>query len=461
MTSKNFGSVKIPEKILPILDEAEVIVAGGGTAGIIAAIAAARSGVKTILIEKEGFLGGALTGTYCTQPGLFGDSNEHQIIKGIGWELIERMEKKGAAIVNRKNWKVQIYPEAIKDIAVEMVIESGVILYLYSWISDVVMDNNRIDSIIIQNKSGRQVIKGKVFIDTTGDADLAYLAGVPTEKLDADNLWQTSVDLKVCNIDPVKVIEWSNENEDEIMTDEIPELMDEYNGIYPMFEFIIYADDTELLPGKPGIKHKGPIPTVKLMIHHTLSRVQGSVELDGTDVKQLTCGKIEARRRALEHLKNLKETIPGFEDAIIIGESYLGVRESRRIIGDYIIKIDDLHNNARFDDVVALNCRPLDRHLKGEIFEISFLEGNHDIPLKALIPQKITNLLVAGRCISSDHDANASLRGAATCMATGHAVGAASALAAKQNGLIRNIDIKTLQSILINQNAVLKINNKS
>jgi len=141
MTSKNFGSVKIPEKILPILDEAEVIVAGGGTAGIIAAIAAARSGVKTILIEKEGFLGGALTGTYCTQPGLFGDSNEHQIIKGIGWELIERMEKKGAAIVNRKNWKVQIYPEAIKDIAVEMVIESGVILYLYSWISDVVMDN--------------------------------------------------------------------------------------------------------------------------------------------------------------------------------------------------------------------------------------------------------------------------------------------------------------------------------
>ena len=455
MISKKLEYVEIPTQNLPIADEADVIIAGGGTAGIIAAIAAARSGVKTILIERGGFLGGALTGTYCTQPGLFGDSNDHQIIKGIGWELIERMEKYGAAIINRENWKVQIYPEAIKDIAVNMVNESNVILYFYSWVSDVIMDNNRINSIILQNKSGRQVIKGKVFIDTTGDADLAYLAGAPIEKLDADKLWQTSVDLKVCNVDPVKLIEWTNENEDEIITDKIPELKNNYKGINPMFEFIIYDDDTELLPGKPGIKHKGPIPTVKLMIHSSLSRVQGSVEIDGTDVKQLTWGKVEARRRALEHLKSLKESVPGYEDAIIIGESYLGVRESRRIIGDYIIKIDDLHNNARFDDVVALNCRALDRHLKGEIFEISFLEGNHDIPLRALIPQKITNLLVAGRCISSDHDSNASLRGAATCMATGHAVGVAGALTAKHNGVVREIDIRILQDMLIKQNAIL------
>jgi hypothetical protein len=197
------------------------------------------------------------------------------------------------------------------------------------------------------------------------------------------------------------------------------------------------------------------MPTVKLLIHRSISRVQGSVEIDGTDVRELTYAETEARRRALEHLAYLKKNVPGYEDAFVIGESHLGVRETRRIIGEYVLTVKDLLNNARFSDVVALNCRALDRHTKGEAFEITFLQGNHDIPLRALTPQKIANLLVAGRCISSDHDANASLRGAATCLATGHAAGTAAALAAKEKGVVHSLDIQVLQGILRKQKVIL------
>jgi len=449
------GNYKIPAKTFPIVAEAEVIVIGGGTAGLIAAIAAKRSGARTILVEREGFLGGALTGTYCTQPGFFGDSDENHIIKGIGWELMERLEQENAAIINRKNWKVQIFPETVKKVTLEMVVDAGVDLYLHTYLSDVLIENGLIKGIVVQSKSGRQVITGKTFVDATGDADVAFLAGAPVEQLDSDKLWQTSVDLKVCNVDPAKVIEWANENDDEILTDKIPEPKKDYSGISPMFEFIIMSDETELVGGGLGIKHKGPMPTVKLLIHPSLSRVQGSVEIDGTKVKDLTHAKIESRRRAYKHLEYLKEIVPGYEDAIVIGEAFLGVRETRRIVGDYKISIDDLLNNARFNDVVALNCRALDRHLKGEIFEIKFLKGNHDIPLRALIPQKIENLLVAGRCLSCDHESHASLRGAATCLATGHAAGTTAALAAKGNGKVRDIDIKTLQNLLKVQKVIL------
>lgn len=452
---KVLSTIIVPECSLPVVEEADVVVVGGGTSGLIASIAAARTGARTILVERWGYIGGAFTSTYCTEPGHFGDSNGNQIINGIGWELMEQLEQAGAAILDRDAWKVQIFPETVKGIALEMVIEAGVELYLHSWASDIIIENGVIQGLLVQSKSGREIIRGKVFVDATSDADIAFLAGAPTEQLNPDHTWQTSVDLTVCNVDPVKLLQWADENDDEILVGEIPELKEEYSGIHQMFNCVIPGEDTELIPGKSGLIHKGPMPTVKLLIHRSISRVQGSVEIDGIDVRNITYAEIEGRRRAMEHLAYLKENVPGYEDAIIIGASYLGVRETRRITGDYTITLNDLLNNKRFPDVVALNCRGLDRHLKGEIFEITYLKGNHDIPFRALIPQKVKNLLVAGRCISCDHDAHASVRGAATCLATGHAAGTAAALASKGNGKVRDIDVKTLQQILKEQNAVL------
>lgn len=453
--SKKPRMVKIPSRNVPVIAEADVVVVGGGTAGFVASVAATRTGARTILLERLGQLGGSLTGTYCTGPGFFGDSEGRQIIKGIGWEVMERMERVGAAILDREHWKAQIFPETIKSVALDMVIEAGVELYLHGWASDLIMKNGLIEGVIFQSKSGQKAITGKVFVDATGDADIAFVAGAPTEKLEPDRLWQTSVDLTVCNVDSMKAIHWARSNPDRVVVEGPSESLEKPVGVQPMVNFIILGEETEGLAGQAGIKHIGPMPTVKLLIRRSVSRIQGSVEIDGTDVRGLTYAEIEARRRAMDHFVYLKKTVPGFEDAFVVGASYLGVRESRRIIGDYVLTINDLLSNARFDDTIALNSRALDRHTKGEAFEITFLQGSHDIPLRALTPKRTDNLLVAGRCISSDHDANASLRGAATCLATGHAAGTAAALAAKDNVKVRGIDIKALQRILMEQHAIL------
>lgn len=451
---KELRRIEIPACTLPVVAEADVVIAGGGTAGFIAAVAAARTGAKTILIERYGYLGGSLTGTYTTNPSALGDSEGNRIIGGIGWEFIERMEKVEAAIVDRQKWSAQIFPEATKAVALEMVAEAGVELYLHTWISQVLMEDWIIKGVVIESKSGREVIEGKTFVDATGDADIAFMAGAPTEKLSPDELWQTSVDLVISNVDSAKVMRWAYENSQLTGIKSLPDDIDS-PGIHPMFTLRMsnIRDDkaSENIKGA----HVGPMPTVKLMIHRSISRVQGSVEIDGTDVRSLTYAEIEARKKAIEHLEYLKKNIPGYENAIVVGETHLGVRETRRIIGDYKIIIDDLRKSSRFHDVVALNCRALDRHLKGEIFEYFPLKGNHDIPLRALTPYGVQNLLVAGRCISSDHESNASLRGAATCMATGHAAGAGAAFAAKNTGMIREMNVRELQGVLREQKAIL------
>lgn len=197
------------------------------------------------------------------------------------------------------------------------------------------------------------------------------------------------------------------------------------------------------------------MPQVKLLIRRTVGRVQGSVEADCTDIRGLTYAEVEGRRRAMAKLDYLKKTVSGLEDAFVVGASPLGVRETRRIIGDYVLTVDDLYHHARFPDVVALNSRGQDIHLKGGVFEYIRWKGNHDIAFRALIPQKVENLLVAGRCISCDHESNASLRGAVTCMGTGHAAGTAAALAAKGTGKVRDLDVEALKKVLKEQQAIL------
>jgi ribulose 1,5-bisphosphate synthetase/thiazole synthase len=452
--TKALRTVDIPATTLPVIEEADVVVVGGGTAGFVAAVAAARTGARTVLVERWGYLAGCLTGTYNTSVATFGDSDNNQVIRGIPWEFIERMEQAGAAILDRVRWRVQSYPETAKAVALDMVGEAGVKLYLHTWAGEALMDEGQIAGLIVQSKSGRQVIEGQVYVDATGDADVAAMAGAPFEQLPPDEQWQTSVDLTVCNVDAAKVMCWAAEHPERINRQSVPGDR-RSDGVRPMFSMIIGQDDTDYGREGSGVHHVGVMPTVKLLIRRSISRIQGSVEIDPLDIHQLNYAIVEARRRAMDHLAYLQATVPGYEDAFVIGESHLGVRESRRVVGEYRLTLDDLLNNARFDDVVALNCRALDRHLKGDVFKYDLLTGNHDIPLRALTPQGVENLLVAGRCISSDHDANASLRGAATCMATGHAAGTAAALAAQRDGAVRRLDIKALQQTLREQDVVL------
>lgn len=439
-------TLHLPATEVPVLAQAEVVVVGGGTAGFIAATAAARAGARTILVERLGYLSGSLSATYATTPGLFGDSEGRQIIGGLGWEFVERMEQAGYALVNRQHWSVHLLPEVSKQIALEMVSGAGVELYLHTWLSEAVMEGTHIRGLAAQTKGGRVAILGQVFVDASGDADLAAAAGAPCELLPPDELWQTSLDLTIANIDTRRVLEWAQANAGQGVWLGSRVEVDE-TQLGPVISIYAASRETSDEPGA----YVGPAPTIKLMPYPTLGRVQGSVEVDPLDVRGLTQAEVEARRRAMQHLAYLRALAPGFERAVVVSESHLGVRESRRIVGEYVLSLRDLLENARFPDVVALNCRALDRHTKGEVFQIEFLSGNHDIPLRALRPQGVENLFVAGRCISCDHASHASLRGAATCLATGHAAGVAAALASRGSW-----EVGAVQEVLREQGAILE-----
>jgi len=446
-----------PARTLPVVAEADVVVVGGGTAGFIAATAAARTGAKTILIERFGYLGGCTTTTYNTTIGLFFDSDGYQIIKGIPWEFVQRMKQEGEAFADGAR-SPEIWPPTTKKVALDMVTEAGVDLLFYTWVTNIIKSGDMVDAVIVENKGGRAAILGKVFIDCSGDADLAAWAGAPCEMTAVEDLQQVSCDYLACGVDSAKVIAWARANRGKLIGARGLDIEHKGYGTEPMVSFTIPQPQTQL-NASGQVVHVGVMPTVKLLVYNQAVRLQGNSDIDPLDPRALTYAEVNGLRGALEHLAYLRQNIPGFEHVFLVAQNHLGVRETRRIVGDYMMSIDDLHNQARFEDVVALNCRALDYHLRGTVFKISFLKGHHDVPLRALLPKNVANLLVAGRCISCDHLAQASLRGAATCMATGHAAGVAAAIAAKGNGRVRETSVKDIQRMLLQQDAILSTEN--
>ena len=446
-------TVQLPAQSVPVVDEADVVVIGGGTSGFIAATAAARTGAKTILVERFGYLGGCTTAPYNTNLGWFFDSDKKQIIRGIPWDFIQRMEAIGDAYVLGPT-SPQIWPPTTKKVALDMVLEAGVELYFYTWVSDVLKQDGRLEGIVCLNKGGLSVIRGTTFVDASGDADIAAFAGAPFEMTETDELQQVSIDYIACGVNAARVIEWAKANMDKLTGVRGLEYDHKDYGSQPMFTFVV-PNATTVADADGKMHHVGVMPTVKLCIYREAVRIQGNADINPLDPKALTQAEIVGQQGALQHLKYLKDHIDGFEGAFVVAQAHPGVRETRRIVGDYMISIDDLHNQARFDDVISLNARALDYHLKGTVFKISNLVGNHDVPLRALTPKGIENLLVAGRCISCDHLAQASIRGAATCMATGHAAGAIAALAARRGGDVRGLDIRQIQHTLLQQDAIL------
>lgn len=441
-------TIDVPAETLPIIDEADVLVVGGGSSGFIAATAAALTGARTILVERFGYLGGCTTTTYNTSIGVFSDSNGDQIIRGLPWEYLLRMQADGQAYIDERG-RNQIWPIWTKKVALDMVLEAGVELYLYTWASGVVRHEGRVEGLIVQTKGGRGVIRATTIVDASGDADVAAMAGAPFEMTPVEELQQVSCDYTACGVDAARVLEWARAHRDELRSVHGVDQDHQPAGPQPMLTFVIPSPTTD-----QG-EHIGVMPTVKLCIYRQAVRLQGNVEIDPLDPRALTYAEVQGLRGAIEHLHYLQANVPGFEHAFLVAQNHLGVRETRRILGDYTIRIEDLHSQTRLDDVVALNCRGLDYHLKGTLFKISFFEGHHDIPLRALLPQGIDNVVVCGRSISCDHLAQASLRGAATCMATGHAAGTAAALAARHGGRLRDLDVHQLQRALLDQDAIL------
>ncbi|MDD5483360.1 MAG: FAD-dependent oxidoreductase [Kiritimatiellae bacterium] len=442
----------------PILEETDAIVAGGGVAGIVAAIAAARNGARTILVEANGFLGG--TATAVPMPWIGGYVPE--IHKGIIKELLDKLEMNGGLgrrFFNPINngFLVEIKVDVFKWVSLRMLEEAGANLLLHAWIADSIVENNRLKGIIIESKSGRQALLSKVIIDATGDGDVAARAGAAWQQgRESDGKTQG-----MTLVGPVM----ENTNNDELWR-----FLREYKKNHPkdIADFIEDRLPLFVASGFTGLlktaRAKGDLylDYDTIWINGTLgtdrAEIGGSfvAGVDGTNVRDLTFAEVESAKQLASLVGFAKKYIPGFANSRRTdrGSVSIGVRETRRVIGEYIFTEEDALKSRRFDDVIAKNRAPMDMH-NPEGQNYTTLKDDYDVPYRCLVPEKTDNLLVAGRCISVTHKALASVRFMPCCMATGQACGTAAALAVKTNTIPRRINIGELQAALRQQGVVI------
>jgi hypothetical protein len=436
----------------------DVLVVGGGPSGLIAAQAAAEDGLNVTLIDSRSFVGGNMT-IGLPILGFLGQKG-NQIIKGIPQKFIDRLKAVNGASEHRPcplHMSLTIVePEAVKNVGLEMLKEAGVNVLLYVFFAGVVMDGDTIKGVIIESKAGREVILAKTIIDCTGDADVAFKAGVECEQGNEQGGVQPPT-LMFClgNVDTEKLRLSISEEPRTYLTDFIP---NEYFGQNNQFivvglrSLIKKAQDDGLeLPTERTIIITG-LGKGEAWINMT--RVNG---LDGTNPASLTHGEIEGRRQIKDIQKYLIEYVPGFENAHFTKMApFIGIRETRRIVGKYVMTADDILQCGRFNDAIAVASYPLDlHHPQGGGCTLEWCGDCYDIPYRSLIPKKIENLIVAGRCISTTHEAMSAIRVMAPCMAMGEAAGRAAKMAVRQNIAPSAIDVQELRAELVEKGAYL------
>lgn len=406
--------------------EYDVIVIGGGPAGCAAAIAAARNGVSVLVIEASTALGGMATIGMVSKWAPFTDKQK-VIYKSIPLEIMKKY--KAAANIPEDKWDwVNIIPEKLKIVYDDMLIESGAEVLFESRVCQTVVKDGNIDLVIVANKSGLTPYRAHTYIDCTGDADVAFMSGVPCEKGDElGNIQPSSLCFAICNVDMEKV----------------PFTLS--SGPVDGFWGKLKA------AGKFNLTCKHFIPAI---IGNTILANAGHLfDVDSTNPQEVTKALIKGRKIAEEYLELLKEGIPeAFKDAFIVCTSnVLGVRESRRIEGEYRLTMEDYALRRSFPDEIARNCYWLDCHAgPGKKMAVQippekrhYLPGeSHGIPFRCLIPKKLDNLFVAGRSISMERMVLSSVRVMPNCLAMGEAAGIGAAISVKESCGVHAVDVK-------------------
>lgn len=447
-----------PAKEIPVRMEVDVLVVGGGPSGITAAQAAVEDGLRVTLIDSRSFVGGNMT-IGLPILGFLGQKG-NQIIKGIPQKFIDKLKERDAASEHRPcplhMSLTLVEPEAVKTVGLEMLTEAGVNVLLYVFCAGVIMDGNTIKGVIIESKSGREAILAKTVIDCTGDADVAFKAGVQCEQGNDEGGVQPPT-LMFCmgGVDTEKLRMSIAEEPRTYLTDFIPS---EYFG--QNNQFIVVGlrslmqqarDDGFNLPVERTIIITG-LREGEVWINMT--RVNG---VDGTNPASLSYGELEGRRQIYDIEKYLISYVPGFETAYFTKMApFIGIRETRRIVGKYVMTADDILGCGRFDDAIAVASYPLDlHHPQGGGCTLEWCGDCYDIPYRSLIPEKIENLIVAGRCISTTHEAMSAIRVMAPCMAMGEAAGRAAKMAVREGILPSQLDVKKLRAELLEKGAFL------
>jgi hypothetical protein len=427
----------------------DVVVVGSGSAGSAAAIAAARGGADTLLIEKLPFLGGNSTAVLDTFYGFF-TPGEHprKVVGGIADEVVAALRGLGPVLERPNTYGagtgVTYVAEHLKVVWEKAVMEAGSRILLHSFVQDVHVDRGRITRLIIATKAGLQSVGARVVVDASGDADVCHFAGFPYELAGELAPAQTlTTTFRMTNVDHSRRKTTSR--------DELHALMSE-----------AAASGEYALPRREGSDHVTPIAgmtaTIMTRIEHV--RRDGERLVNATDPDVLTAVEIEGRRQALEYARFLIDRVPGYESASLAAlGTQIGLRETRRVHGDYRLTRDDVLSGRQFDDQIGLCGAPIEDHHPGTGTAWEYLpEGSAvGIPYRSLVVRGADNVLVAGRCFSATHDAHASVRSMAQCMAMGQAAGTAAAMALAHGGDVRTVEPGRLRRRLVDVGAVLSI----
>ncbi len=445
-----------PAREIPVRAEVDVLVVGGGPSGIIAAEAAAGNGLKVMLVESRGFLGGNLT---IGLPILgFLNINEKQIIKGLPQDLISRLTARGGSSEHKpcKNHMsmTMINSEMVKDIALEIMEEKGVEVLMYAFLAGAITDGRELKGVIIESKAGREAILAKAVIDCTGDGDVAFKAGVKMNKGDENGGMQPPT--LMYNMRGVEVQKLRDAIQDPSVFD--MDVMPPSQFVDGMF-ITVGLRNQILKAQEEGIN----VPVARTIlitglnddeIWVNMTRVSG---VDSTKPESYTYGEITARKQLQEVTKYLKKYVPGFENAWVDKVApFMGIRESRVMEGRYVLTAQDIIECRRFDDAIAVAAYPVDiHHAKGGDCTMYFCPEDYDIPYRSLLPNEYDNLLVAGRCSSMNHEAMASTRVMSTCMALGEAAGRAARIALVDGVQPADVNVDKLRAELRETGAYL------
>jgi hypothetical protein len=438
------NNIAEPARTLPVYGEFDVVVIGGGPAGLAASVSAAKHGARTLLVERYGFLGGMGTAGGVTNfAGLYGrkDGEMQQLVHGVVDDLLARIDALGGLNQPQDGMqgriRVRSYDvSAYKCAADQLLLAAGAQILFHAWAAAVVMNGKAIEALVVETKSGRQAIRAHKFIDCSGDADVAHFAGVPFELGDGQGsaLFPSTM-FRVGHVDAPRALA----------------AVGEFSAINKLM------DDSELRePGRYKFPRKGAIlrpnkNPAEWRANVTQIRNAAGMAMDATDARQLSEGELEGRRQITEYFRFLKNEVPGFEESAIVDIApQVGIRETRRISGAYSLSGEDILSSARFDDVIGINAWPMEMHVDGAIswgFPRDENRAYNDLPWRMLLTCEVDNLLVAGRCASMTHEGQSAARASGGCFVMGQAAGTAAALLA--NGTtFASTDVRRLQQVL-------------
>jgi len=434
-------AVREPARDTPVHGEYEVVVLGGGPAGIAAAASAAGAGRRTLLVERYGFLGGMGTAAGVTNfcglhANIHGDIR--RVVHGVADELLDRIDRFGGLnephVVLGRTMAQAYDTAAYKCAADDLLTSRGPQLLFHALGAGVVVgEGGAIEALLVETKSGRRAVRGQVFIDCSGDGDLAAWAGAPFEVGDgAGNMLYPTMMFRVSGVDPEAAGDaWRT----------IPQLMADAERA-----------GRRRFPRRGAIVRPQRHPT-EWRVNVTQLKTADGRAVSGIDADELSAAEAQGRRQALEYFGFLKDEVPGFAASYIVEIApQLGIRETRRVKGRHVLVGDEVISCASFADSIGVNGWPLEKHVAGDVEwiwpDIPASRGYNQLPYRMLLPLGVPNLLVAGRCASMDHEAQSAARVSGACFVMGQAAGTAAHLALRRGQPLAVVDVAALQAQL-------------